>query len=234
MRRSIRLIVLLAYGALPPASFAEPPAAPSPALTVAPAVPPIFEIVQAGDLDRLNDALRADPTVANAEAPSGMTPLGAALNRKNVAAVRALLENGADPNKPFGPLRMHPLQGAAQRGLPDAVDLLLARNADPRAKDGNGGTALHEAVIDGSVDMASRLAGKGADVNAVYTAGPNAGATPLHLAAKGKNMLMIIVLAAHDAHWNSKWNGKTPAELADEAGAKDVADYIRARQAEKK
>ena len=191
---------------------------------------PVFGFVQSGDLDGLKAALAADRSLANTVNASGMTPLGFALSRKNPGALLALLANGADPNMPFGPTHMRPLQGAAMRNLPDAVDALLARGADPNGKDDSGGTALHEAANLGSVDIASKIAGKGADVNAAYTAGPKTGATPVHLAAKSKNMLMIIVLAAHHPNWGLLWNGKTPAELADDAGGKDVADYIRARE----
>lgn len=210
------------------------------ALTLAPAagtptpVPPVFELVNRGDIVRLKAALVADPALVKAEGPSRSTPLGAALNRKRMDAVKALLEAGADPNKPFGPTLMHPLQGAALRGLSDAVTQLLARGADPNGKDQFGGTALHEAISNDLVDAASALAGKGADVNARYTGGPNVGATPLHLAAKSKNMLLVIVLAAHQPKWNLKWNGRTPEAIAEDAGAKDVAAYIRSRQADMK
>lgn len=202
-------------------------AAPPPKATP---VSPVFRLVQSGDLDGLKATLAADPALANTVNASGLTPLGFALSRKNSGALLALLERGADPNTPFGPTHMRPLQGAAMRNLPEIVDALLARGADPKGKDNNGGTALHEAANLGAVDIASKIAGKGADVNAAYTAGPNAGATPVHLAAKTKNMLMIIVLAAHHPNWDLKWKGKTPAELADDAGGKDVGDYIRSRQ----
>lgn len=197
-------------------------------------MPPVFGMIQSSDLAGLKEALAADPTLVDLDGPSGVTPLAAALSGKNMEAVRVLLAAGADPNKPFGQARMHPLQAAVFRGLTDAIDALLARGADPNGKDANGGTALHEAAIKGFVEIASLLAGKGADVDAQYTQGPNAGATPVHLAAKNNNVPLMIVLAAHQPKWNLKWNGRTPAEVADDSGSKDVAEYIRARQAEKK
>jgi ankyrin repeat protein len=222
MARGAVVLGFVAAGALTLVTAAAPPNATP--------VSSVFGFVQSGDLKGLKATLAANPSSVNEKNAAGMTPLGFALSRKNTEASLALLEGGADPNTPFGPTHMHALQGAAARNLPSVVDALLSRGADPSGKDDNGGTALHEAVNAGTIDTASKIAGKGADVNAAYTAGPNAGATPVHLAAKAKNMLMIIVLAAHHPNWDLKWNGKTAAEVADDAGAKDVAEYIRSRQ----
>jgi ankyrin repeat protein len=196
-----------------------------------PQVAPVLQLVRAGDLAGLKAALAADPASANLDGPAGMTPLGFALNLKNVEVVRVLLEGGADPNKPFGQARTHPLQTAVARSLTEAVDLLLARGADVNGKDAIGGTALHEAAKNELVEVASRLAGKAADVNVAYTGGPDAGATPIHFAAKHNNVPLMIVLGAHQPNWTLEWKGRTPAEIADDAGAKDVAAYIRAKQA---
>ena len=204
------------------------------AAALGPPVPPILQLVRAGDLAGLKAELAADPASANLDAPASMTPLGFALGLKNVEVVRVLLEGGADPNKPFSQARTHPLQAAAAHSLDEAVDLLLARGADVNGKDVDGETALHEAARNGLVDVASRLAGKAADVNAACTGGPDVGATPVHLAAKSNNVLLMIVLGAHHPDWTVKWNGRTPAEIADDAGARDVAAYIRDKQARTK
>jgi ankyrin repeat protein len=199
-------------------------------LAAAPPQPAVFGLIAAGDVAGVTRALTEHPELVNAEGVGGMTPLGAAIGRRNVAIIRALLDGGADADKPFGPTRMRPLQAASARGLAEVVSLLLDKGVDPNGKDASGGTALHEAARLGSVEIASLLAGKAADVNAAYTAGPDAGATPVHLAARLNSVPLMIVFAAHRPNWAAKWNGRTPEEIAVAAGATDVADYIRAKR----
>ena len=85
-------------------------------------------------------------------------------------------------------------------------------------------------MLYGKDDIAKLLIEHGANVNAVFTGGPNKGATPLHFAARSKKVTAVMTVAVPTADWTIKWNGKTPAELADAVGAKDVADYIRSKE----
>jgi ankyrin repeat protein len=214
--------------------------APAPASTPAPDKPKaesknpeqgkILELVQTGDLDGLKALVAANPKDADFVGPGGMTPLGIALARRNLPLVQTLLHAGADPNKPFGALQMHPIQGAAASGNLDAVKELLAKGADVAKADINGGTALHAAALYGHNDIVKLLVDKGADVNAVFTSGPNKGATPLHFAARSKSIVNVMAVEVPRSDWSIKWNGKTPAELADAVGAKDVGDYIRSKE----
>lgn len=195
-----------------------------------PAQGQIMEYIMTADLDNLKKLITSDPSQADYVGPSGMTPLGVALARRNTPLVETLLHAGADPNKPFGALQMHPIQGAAASGNVDAVKLLLAKKADPNKTDINGGTALHAAMLYGHEEIGKLLVDNGADVNAAFTAGPNKGATPLHFAARSKQMPLVIAVGVSRADWSVKWNGKTPAELAEAVGAKDVAEYIRSKE----
>jgi len=74
------------------------------------------------------------------------TPLGRAAGRGDLAAMTALLDQGADPNA-AGAHGMTPLASAARNGRVEAIELLLTRGADPHRGCGvNGWTPLLHAL----------------------------------------------------------------------------------------
>lgn len=75
----------------------------------------------------------------------GWTPMMHAVHRLEMDAVRALLNNDADPDVPGRDGRT-PLMLAAAYGQDRMVELLLERGADPRARTADGVTALWLAV----------------------------------------------------------------------------------------
>ena len=98
---------------------------------------------------------------------SGITPLwNAAGPSPSKAAIRLLLEAGADPNAKDAQFGWTPLIRAVDAGNLDAVELLLAAgaSASPHA---DGWTLLMDAAERGSVSIAQALIGAGVDVNAV-------------------------------------------------------------------
>ena len=214
MARTLRSFVVLSACALcvVPLWGSPAPRVESPAPEAkSPIQSQIFDFVLSGKVDDVKATLASDPSQADLVGPGGMTPLGIALSRRNLALVQALLDGGADPNKPFGPLQMHPIQGAAASGNLDAVKALLAKKADPNGKDVNGGTALHAATLYKNVDIARLLADRDGDVNAAFAAGPNLGATPLHFAARSKSIDLVMAVTVARSDWSLKWNERTPA-----------------------
>ena len=89
----------------------------------------------------------ADPNARDAH--HHWTPLLHALHRQQPAAVRLLLERGADPGMAT-PAGVTPLMMAADDPEPSNVEQLLASGADPRVLGPGGRTALTQAVSGGA------------------------------------------------------------------------------------
>ena len=84
------------------------------------------------------------------------TPLQHAILQRQPAAVRLLLDRGADPNRGAGPGSPAPLLLAAGDTDPAILRLLLAHGADPTVEDEHGTTPLSRAVSAGTLNGPDR------------------------------------------------------------------------------
>jgi hypothetical protein len=160
------------------------------------------------------------------------SPLGKAVQKKDMRAVTDLLARGADSNV-TNIVGRPVLVEAAKRGYPEIVRALLKNGADPNARGEDGSTALLRAVGAGHVETVKALVAGGADVNAAVERGLEKGMTPLMLAAV-EHAEIVQVLLEKGADVNAKTEvGLTALSLArlckrqnivrllKEAGAKD-------------
>jgi uncharacterized protein len=124
----------------------------------------ILEAAAAGRADRVHELLAADPDAIGERTPEGFTPLGLAAFLGGPAAVRILLEHGADADddadNPFG---VRPVHAASAAHDTETMRLLLEAGADPNARQRGGFVPLHEAAHTDDVDMARLLLDHGAD-----------------------------------------------------------------------
>lgn len=89
--------------------------------------------------------------------PMKVQPLHAAVAGRNIEAVAAILDRGADPNA-RQQVGYTPLMGAASANREDIAKLLLARGADPSMVSEDGKTAEQIATEHGHQDLAGHLA----------------------------------------------------------------------------
>src|SRR5262249_55214412 len=118
------------------------------------------------------------------------------------AKVRLLLAKGAQVNVASKTTGRTPLLIASGRpGAAGVVRLLLAKGADPRARDSKGETTVFRAALSGDPEILRALLDQGADVNA--PARDNV--TPLMEAgAHSNNTVMAEMLLAKGAGVNAR------------------------------
>src|SRR5437867_2730451 len=155
-------------------------------------------------------------------APDNARLLNAAKNR-DIAAVRALLKQHADPNAADVDGTTS-LIWAAHNGDPESGKLLIGAGANVKATNRYGVNALHEAATLGDVAMMEALLKAGADPNATY----GAGETPLMLAARTGNLNAVKLLLDRAANVNGaeEFKGYTPLMFAATENQAEVAKLL--------
>jgi quinoprotein dehydrogenase-associated probable ABC transporter substrate-binding protein len=134
---------------------------------------PIMTAAYGDDADavKLLAAHGGDPNAVSAQ---NLTALGIATQYgKNKAAV-ALIEVGADTNRPIGDAGYTPLMLVAANDARDVAQALMHKGADVNARNSGGVTALMIAAANGHADMAELLVRAGANVKAQSERGDTA------------------------------------------------------------
>lgn len=154
--------------------------------------PPVIDAVKSEDptaIDLLRGILDADPAAVHAWSVDGFTALHYAcwLGRRDAAAL--LLDRGADVAAVSrNAMRVQPLHSAAAGRHAPVVALLLARGADPNARQHQGFVPLHASAQSGDPESARLLLKAGADP----AAATDDGRTPLLFAAESKRAELIV------------------------------------------
>jgi ankyrin repeat protein len=144
------------------------------------------------------------------------TPLQVAVNLGLPAAVKLLLDNGADvhaTNSQDEPGRT-PLYMAAERGVLSIVDLLLTHHADAAKANNRGNTPLFAASLAGHVDTVQRLLAENLPWDVVDH--PNKqGWTALHAAAtQDAKITQMLLKAGASPHSKTLKSESTPLARA--------------------
>ncbi|MDQ6800162.1 MAG: ankyrin repeat domain-containing protein [Acidobacteriota bacterium] len=94
---------------------------------------------------------------------AGFTPLADASRAGDVATIRTLISQGADPNAVAGNNNWTPLMHAIHKAQIKSVEALLDGGADPNKTTGDGFTALMMAAGYGYTDIVQLLLRRGAN-----------------------------------------------------------------------
>ncbi len=127
----------------------------------------VFEAAAMGAEARLTKLLARDPGLVHAYSGDGWTALHLAAFFGHLAAVRLLLEAGADTEA-----RAHnrqdnmPLHAATALGRRDVAEALVHSGADLDARNAEGMTPLHMAAYAGDIEMVRLFCGFGARLDA--------------------------------------------------------------------
>ncbi|HZQ24686.1 MAG TPA: ankyrin repeat domain-containing protein [Terriglobales bacterium] len=154
----------------------------------------IFEAAGLGETRRVDELLRADPSLVRGWSPDGFTALHLAAFFSHPETARALVEAGSDVNVASrNGMQVAPLHSAAAGHNFATVRILLEHGADPNARQHGGWTPIHAAAQDGDEDMVDLLIKHGADP----TLKNDVGLTPLDVAKeKGHSELASRLSAA--------------------------------------
>lgn len=135
----------------------------------------VFEAALLGRVDRLRELLDADPALLNAYAADGFYPLGLAAYFKQPAAVRLLLDRGADPNQAArNAAKVTALHAAVSSDQPQIVEWLLDAGADVNARQQIDYTPLMGAAANARTAIMELLLARGADAAMRTTEGRTA------------------------------------------------------------
>jgi ankyrin repeat protein len=124
----------------------------------------VFEAAALGDKARLAPLVKADPSLVNATATDGFSPLGLAcfFGAEDTAAL--LIANGAEIDRPSAnPMRVAPLHSAVSAKQADIVRRLLDAGAAASPRQQGGWTPLHSAAHSGDQAMVELLLDNGAE-----------------------------------------------------------------------
>jgi ankyrin len=187
---------------------------------------PLYSAAQHGQLQSVLYLLRqgvpVDPETVHRE-----TPLLIAAREGQVSIVRALLAAGANVNQQDN-RGWSALMIAMRENQKELTDLLLNHNVNVNIAPKDGANALMMAVKKEDEDLVRRLLDRGADVH--------------HLSRDGMCALRIAVLRGNQpiarrllnagANVSAPFaNKETPVEVAEREGHKELAAYLRKREA---
>ncbi|MCP5086108.1 MAG: ankyrin repeat domain-containing protein [Rhodobacteraceae bacterium] len=151
------------------------------------------------------------------------TPLQKAIEARDVEAVQALLQQGADVNE-LGDYGETALTAAILSGSDAIVPLLLDSGAGIANRNSGGFTPLHAAAYTNNESVAALLVERGASIDDQQN---KAGVTALSIAAEENHLGVARVLTDHGAGVDlADMNGYTPLTRAIWIGHTDVAQLL--------
>lgn len=121
----------------------------------------VFDAAREGDVMLLQEIVKENPELVNAQNEQGYTPLILAAYNGQLEMVKALIKNGADLDQSF--TQGTAIHGAAFKGHLEVVKLLVKSGAKLDVPDKNQTTPLMYATLFKHTEVAKYLYENGAD-----------------------------------------------------------------------
>ena len=135
----------------------------------------IQDAAAAGRLDRVNELVEANPSLAKTFSPDGFPVVALAAVFGHLEIARSLAKNGADINAvATNGTGYNALTGAVTAGHAEIVKWLLESGADPNYQYGPGYTPLLAAAANGRLEIVKLLLAHGAEAAARTNDGKSA------------------------------------------------------------
>lgn len=214
-----------------------------------------LDAIKEGNLAKVQSLLTASPSLVTVRTDKGVSaPLLALYHQKREVAdflvtrkeevepldvfeaaafgrlerLKTILDADASSTNAYAADGFYPLGLAAFFGRDEAVDVLLARRADPNlaARNAMKVRAIHAAAAAGKVGIARALLDAGAEVDAVQ----EKGFTALHEAAMTGKLELARLLLEHGASVNlATEDGRTALDIAREAKQDAMVELLTER-----
>ncbi|HUI92431.1 MAG TPA: ankyrin repeat domain-containing protein [Chitinivibrionales bacterium] len=166
----------------------------------------LFQLVVSGPLTELNRCIDKCSSL-NCRRPDGTTPLLAAVQANNNAAVGILLEHGADASL-ADTMHFDALYWALRKGHYQIADALLAHGVNVDRPNAQGNSPLMSAVMRGDLATAHYLLSRGADRKRKSASGQ----TPKAVAQRNRDTAMVGMLTSFTAAQPAQTAADTSAD----------------------
>jgi ankyrin repeat protein len=182
----------------------------------------IFGLVQSGQLDKVEELLKASPLLVNATDRAGRTPLFVAVSAGNLNMVRLLVDKGALVRIGDNNLRT-PIHFANWRGDKDLIDFLLQKGAVVDTRAIGAATPLIHSSLSDNFEMSCYLIERGADIEVQC----NSLTTPLYFAVLNNNQEYFQYLVRLGADVDvPDFLDRTPLTVAVRDGNLILAEFL--------